>query len=54
MSSSNYIGFAQVHFYLLPTRLDDEERLRSAVRDVVHNIKANAGDVGCPPTTATL
>ena len=42
--SSNYIEFLQVHYYLSPTRLADEERLRSAVRDLIHTIRAKAGD----------
>ena len=44
VESSNYIAFLHVHFYLFPTRLADEERLRSAVRDLVRNIRAQAGD----------
>ena len=44
VESINYVGFSQVNFYLLPTRLADEERLRSAVRDLVCNISAKTGD----------
>ena len=42
--SSDYIGFSHIHFCLLPTSLAEEERLRSAVRDLVRNIRAKAGD----------
>ena len=42
--SGNYIGFSQIHFYLLPSRLSDEQRLRSAVLDIVRNVRARAGD----------
>ena len=41
---SNYIGFSQAQLSLLPTRLADEERLQSAVRDFIRNIRARAGD----------
>ena len=44
VGSSNYIGFSPTHFYLLLTRLADEERLRSAFRDLVRNIRARADD----------
>ena len=46
--SAYYIRFSMVHYYLLPTRLSDEDNLSHAIRDVVRIIRAKIGD-DCSP-----
>ena len=41
--SANFIGLSDTHYFLLPTRLPDEGRLRSATCDAVRTISARAG-----------
>ena len=44
VTSSNFMVFSQVLFYLLPTRLADEVRPQSADRELVRYLRARAGD----------
>ena len=41
---SNYIGFSERHFYMLPSSNLDEHRLRACLRSMVRTIKAKQGN----------
>ena len=42
--ASNYIGFSERHFYMLPSSNLDEHRLRSCIRSIVKTIKEKQGN----------